>query len=60
MEGKVTGEELVDLKRARSTTLAQACDWMLDDKLYGNTVAPFDGTRFRVTHHPLGERDQGA
>ena len=36
MEGKVTGEELVDLKRARSTTLAQACDWMLDGKRVGN------------------------
>jgi hypothetical protein len=32
MEGKVTGEELVDRKRARSTTLVQACDWMLDGK----------------------------
>jgi integrase len=36
MEGKVTGDELVDLKRARSTTLAQACDWMLDGKRVGN------------------------
>jgi hypothetical protein len=36
MEGKVTGEELVDLKRARSTTLARACDWMLDGKHTGN------------------------
>jgi integrase len=36
MEGKVTGEELVDLKRARSTTFAQACDWMLDGKRLGN------------------------
>ncbi len=36
MEGKVTGEELVDLKRARGTTLAQACDWMLDGKRVGN------------------------
>jgi integrase len=36
MEGKVTGEELVDLKRARSTTLAQACDWMLDGERTGN------------------------
>jgi integrase len=36
MEGKVTGEELVDLKRARSTTLVQACNWMLDGKRAGN------------------------
>ncbi len=35
-EGKVTGEELVDLKRARSTSLADACDWMLDGKHVGN------------------------
>ncbi len=35
MEGKVTGEEPVDLKRARSTTLARACDWMLDGKRVG-------------------------
>ncbi len=36
MEGKVTGEELVDLKLARSTTLEQACNWMLDGNLVGN------------------------
>jgi integrase len=36
MEGKVTGEELVDRKRARSTTIVQACDWMLDGKRVGN------------------------
>jgi integrase len=36
MEGKVTGEELVDRKRARSTTLVQACNWMLDGKRVGN------------------------
>ena len=36
MEGKVTGEELVDRKRARSTPLVQACDWMLDGKRVGN------------------------
>src|SRR5258708_19615209 len=35
MEGKVTGEEPVDLKRARSTPLARACDWMLDGKRVG-------------------------
>jgi hypothetical protein len=34
-EGKVTGEEVVDPKLARSTTLAQACDWMLDGKRFG-------------------------
>ena len=33
MEGKVTGEELVDLKLARSTTLAEACEWMLDGRV---------------------------
>jgi integrase len=36
VEGKITGDEFVDLKRARSTTLAEACGWMLDGKLYGN------------------------
>jgi integrase len=36
VEGKVTGEEFVDSGRARTTTLAAACDWMLDGKLYGN------------------------
>jgi integrase len=36
VEGKVTGDEFIDLRRARTTTLAQACDWMLDGKLYGN------------------------
>lgn len=36
VEGKVTGDEFIDLRRARMTTLAQACDWMLDGKLYGN------------------------
>jgi hypothetical protein len=36
VEGKVTGEEFVDLRQARTTTLAAACDWMLDRKLYGN------------------------
>jgi len=29
-EGKVTGEEFVDRKLARGTTLAQACNWMLE------------------------------
>ena len=38
MEGKVTGEELVDLKRARSTTLAQACNWMLEGKHVGTNA----------------------
>jgi integrase len=36
VEGKVTGDEFVDLKRARMTTLAEACAWMLDGRLYGN------------------------
>lgn len=35
-EGKVTGREFIDVKLARATTLAQACDWMLNGKLYGN------------------------
>lgn len=38
VEGKVTGDEFVDLKRARTTTLAQACDWMIDGKLYGTNA----------------------
>jgi integrase len=36
VEGKVTGEEFVDLKTARATTLAQACVWMLEGKLHGS------------------------
>ncbi len=36
MEGKVSGNEFADLKVARATSLAKACDWMLDGKLYGN------------------------
>jgi integrase len=35
MEGKVTGEELVDLKKAHSTTLGQACDWATTGKHAG-------------------------
>jgi integrase len=38
MEGKVTGEEFQDLKRARATTLAEACDWMLDGKHVGTNA----------------------
>lgn len=38
VEGKVTGDEFVDLKGARTTTLAQACDWMLDGKFYGSNA----------------------
>lgn len=38
VEGKVTGDEFVDLKGARTTTLAQACDWMLDGKFYGSLM----------------------
>ena len=34
-EGKVTGEEFLDLKRPRVTTLARACDWMIDGKYAG-------------------------
>ncbi|HEY3790155.1 MAG TPA: hypothetical protein VGL71_14950, partial [Urbifossiella sp.] len=37
VEGKVTGAEFVDLRRARTTTRAEACDWMLDGRLYGNS-----------------------
>jgi hypothetical protein len=36
VEGKVTGEELVDRKLARGTTLAQACEWMLEGGRVGN------------------------
>jgi integrase len=39
IEGKVTGEELVDLKLARSTTLVQACEWMLDGGIGNNPDA---------------------
>ncbi len=39
MEGKVTGEELVDLKLARGTTLEQACEWMLDGRIGNNPDA---------------------
>jgi len=37
-EGKVTGEEYVDLKAARAATLAQACEWMLEGKRAGNNA----------------------
>lgn len=36
VEGKVTADEFVDLRRARTKTLAEACPWMLDGRLYGN------------------------
>jgi integrase len=36
VEGKVTGEELVDLRKARGTSLAHACDWMLEGRRVGN------------------------
>jgi len=35
MEGKVTGEELVDLRQAQNTTLGQACDWAIEGKHAG-------------------------
>lgn len=35
-EGKVTGEELIDLKVARGTSLAKACEWMLEGNRVGN------------------------
>jgi integrase len=35
MEGKVTVEELVDLKKAHNTTLGQACDWGITGKQAG-------------------------
>ena len=36
VEGKVTGDEFVDRKLARGTTLTQACDWMLEGGHVGN------------------------
>ncbi len=30
MEGKVTGDDVVDLRKAKATTLGQACDWAID------------------------------
>ncbi|HTV27643.1 MAG TPA: site-specific integrase [Xanthobacteraceae bacterium] len=36
VEGKVTGDEFVDTRQARTTTIATACDWMLDGRFYGN------------------------
>jgi integrase len=36
IEGKVTGDEFVDQKLVRGTTLAQACDWMINSNLVGN------------------------
>jgi integrase len=35
-DGKITGEELVDLKLARGTSLAKACEWMLEGSRVGN------------------------
>ncbi|HLG89082.1 MAG TPA: site-specific integrase [Alphaproteobacteria bacterium] len=34
-DGKVSGGEFVDTRAARSTTLAQACDWMLEGSRAG-------------------------
>lgn len=36
VEGKATGEEVVDQKTAKRTTLAKACAWMIDGKHVGN------------------------
>jgi len=36
IEGKVTGEDFVDQKISRGTTLAQACDWMIGNNLTGS------------------------
>ena len=36
IEGKVTGDEFVDQKIARGTTLAKACDWMIENNLIGS------------------------
>lgn len=36
VEGKVAGAEFIDFKRARTTTLAEVCDWMLDNRLHGD------------------------
>ena len=36
MDGKLTGDEFVDLKAARKATLAQACAWMLEGRRFGN------------------------
>src|SRR5712671_2129674 len=38
VEGKVTGNEFIDLRRARMTALTQACGWTLDRKLSGNRL----------------------
>jgi integrase len=35
MEGKITGDEFVDQKVARSTTVAKACTWMIDGNHIG-------------------------
>jgi len=35
-EGKVTGDDTVDLRQAKATTLGQACDWAID----GNHAGP--------------------
>ena len=36
IEGKATGEEIVDQKTARRTTLAKACAWMIDGNHAGS------------------------
>jgi len=42
MEGKVTGDEYVDRKPARDTTVSQACEWFLDQ------IAPLGPSGKRV------------
>jgi hypothetical protein len=35
VEGKITGDEIIDQKVARSTTVAKACTWMIDGNHIG-------------------------
>ena len=37
-DGKVSGDEFVDVKAAKSTSLGQACDWMLEGSRDGTNA----------------------
>ena len=56
VEGKVTGNEFIDLRRARMTALTQACDWTLDRKLMGTGRMPRMSRPSSVTGKPASSR----
>ena len=38
IDGKASGDEFVDLRKAKSTSLAEACDWMLEGSRAGTNA----------------------